>query len=106
MIPVLTAAQAAAWDESARNKHNIPGRVLMEAAGRAVAQVVADEFGNALKQGVLLVAGNGNNGGDGWVAARALKGLGLRVLAAEAEGKRSPDCEANRALARESGVEM
>ncbi|MSR07768.1 MAG: NAD(P)H-hydrate dehydratase [Gemmatimonadetes bacterium] len=105
MIPVLTAAQAAAWDAAARTAHGIPGRVLMDAAGRAVAQVVADTFGAALSQGVLLAAGPGNNGGDGWVAARALRAMGLRVLAVEAGERRSPDGEANRALALAAGVE-
>jgi NAD(P)H-hydrate epimerase len=105
MIPVLTAAQAASWDDAARTKHGIPSLVLMESAGRAVAQVVGDEFGGALRQGALLAAGPGNNGGDGWVAARALKALGIRVLAVEAGAKRSPDCDANRRLALASGVE-
>lgn len=78
----------------------------MDAAGRAVAQVVADVFGAALGQGVLLAAGPGNNGGDGWVAARALRALGVRVLAVEAGERRTPDCEANRALALAAGVEV
>ncbi|MBI4503706.1 MAG: NAD(P)H-hydrate dehydratase [Gemmatimonadetes bacterium] len=105
MIPVLSAAQAAAWDERARLEAGIPSRVLMESAGRGVARVVAREFGADLSRGVIVAAGPGNNGGDGWVAARALQAIGVRVLAAESAGERTPDCAANRVLALATGVE-
>jgi NAD(P)H-hydrate epimerase len=104
-IPVLHAAQAAEWDERARTAARIPSRVLMEAAGRAVAQLTAREYAALLEGGVLVVAGHGNNGGDGWVAARALKAGGVAVWVAELDRERSPDCEANRALALAEGVE-
>jgi NAD(P)H-hydrate epimerase len=106
MIPVLNATQAANWDERARTAHDIPSRVLMEAAGRATADVLAGEYPEALADGVLVVAGHGNNGGDGWVVARALGALGVRVFAAEIDRPRSPDCEANRKLALDEGVEL
>lgn len=103
-IPVLNAAQAAEWDERARTQAGIPSRVLMEAAGRAVAHVTARELPVALQSGALLVAGHGNNGGDGWVAARALRVAGVPIWATEVERERSSDCEANRALALAEGV--
>jgi NAD(P)H-hydrate epimerase len=77
----------------------------MEAAGRATAAVLAREYPEALRDGVLLVAGHGNNGGDGWVVARALAAMGVRVLATEIDRERSPDCAANRALALDDHVE-
>ena len=103
-IPVLDAAQAASWDEHARVAAGIPSRVLMEAAGRSVAQVIARDYGTVLWRGVLIVAGHGNNGGDGWVAARALHALGVPVYAVDEDRSRSPDCEANRTLALSEGV--
>jgi hydroxyethylthiazole kinase-like uncharacterized protein yjeF len=105
VIPVITAAEAAAWDARARAAHAIPSRVLMESAGRAAALVIAREFAPVLGRGVLVAAGPGNNGGDGWVVARALRAVGVRVWAAELARGRSPDCEANRALAVAEGVE-
>ncbi|MBI2071811.1 MAG: NAD(P)H-hydrate dehydratase [Gemmatimonadetes bacterium] len=115
-IPVLDAQQAAAWDERARVTAKIPSRVLMESAGRGIAHVIGREFGADSRNprlkpggpgaGVILACGPGNNGGDGWVVARALKAAGRPVWAADAGGKRSPDCAANRALALASGVEL
>ena len=98
--------QAASWDESARVSAEIPSRVLMESAGRALAAVMAGEFAGRLESGVLLVAGHGNNGGDGWVAARALRAMGVPVWAVDEARERSDDCEANRRLALDDGVEL
>lgn len=103
-IPVLNAAQAAAWDERARTEASVPSRVLMDAAGRAVAALVARVYPAALRHGVLIAAGHGNNGGDGWVVARALHAIGVPVWVAETASDRSPDCAANRALAIDDGV--
>lgn len=105
ILPVLNATQAAQWDAAAREQHGVPSRVLMDAAGRAVAAVLARTYADALWPGVLVVAGHGNNGGDGWVAARALHALGVRVRVAELDRDRSPDCAANRTLALADGVE-
>ena len=102
-IPVLSAAEAAAWDAAARTQYHIPSRVLMESAGRAAAAVLAREFPDALERGVLIVAGAGNNGGDGWVLARALHGSGLPVWVVGLDPK-TDDAIDNRALARVAGV--
>jgi len=58
-------------------KYGIPGLVLMENAGRAVADVLLDNFNYADK--VAIFAGGGNNGGDGFVVARHLISEGLDV---------------------------
>jgi NAD(P)H-hydrate epimerase len=104
IVPVLSAAESAAWDARAREA-GIPSRVLMEAAGRAAAGVIARECAEALDRGVLVACGPGNNGGDGWVVARALRACGVVVRGVDLPRERSVDCEANRALALAQGVE-
>ena len=71
---LLSAAQAKAADAYSINEAGIPGIVLMEHAGRAV----ADEAQRMAKiERAVIVTGPGNNGGDGWVAARHLWGRGI-----------------------------
>ncbi len=75
----------------------------METAGRAVAQVLVAELPHAVRGGVLIAAGGGNNGGDGWVLARALHATGIPVRVAAVDPK-TDDAIDNRALARLDGV--
>jgi hydroxyethylthiazole kinase-like uncharacterized protein yjeF len=73
-----------------------PGVALMERAGRAVADVVAR---HPLGTRVLVVAGPGNNGGDGFVAARVLAERGYPVrllLVGSVDGLRGDAAEAAR----------
>ena len=77
MIELLTTAEMAEADRLAI-AGGIAGIALMENAGRAVADAAG-----AVLQGrrVVIVAGPGNNGGDGFVAARHLaeRGYSVRV---------------------------
>jgi len=57
----------------------IPSLQLMERAGRGVAEHARDMLGHTPGRKVIVVAGKGNNGGDGFVAARYLKGWGYQV---------------------------
>jgi len=102
-IPVLAASEAAAWDAAARTQYRVPSRVLMETAGRATVQVLVTELPEATTGGVLVAAGAGNNGGDGWVIARALHAAGIPVWVAAVDPK-TDDAIDNRALARVDGV--
>lgn len=102
-IPVLSAGEAALWDRNARTQSRIPSRVLMETAGRAVAAVTLREFPDVARRGALVVVGAGNNGGDGWVLARALHAMGVPVWVTGLDPK-SDDGVDNRALARLDGV--
>jgi hydroxyethylthiazole kinase-like uncharacterized protein yjeF len=102
MIPVLTPEQSNSWDSRAA-KAGISLATLMENAGRAAAAVLAERYGYSLRMGVLVAAGPGNNGGDGWVIARALNRVDIPVWVASS-GIASNLCEQMAQLARAEGV--
>ena len=103
LLPVLSPLQSAAWDARAE-RAGIALGTLMEAAGRAVATVLLREFPHAARQGVLIAAGTGHNGGDGWVLSRALHRLEVPVWVASIAGTPAPLTATIAALARGEGV--
>src|SRR5262245_26041087 len=73
--PLIFSRQALReLDRRAVEEFHIPILVLMENAGRAVADAALRRMGK--KGRVLILAGPGNNGGDGLVAARHLHNAG------------------------------
>ena len=76
MRPILTADEMRAAD-AWTIVHGLPGTTLMENAGLAVARAIESRFGKERR--VAIVCGLGNNGGDGFVIARALKSDWTRV---------------------------
>ena len=70
---IVTAEQMRELDRLTIQKHGVPSLTLMERAGEAIAQAILERFARNAKKGVLVVAGKGNNGGDGLVVARLLK---------------------------------
>jgi len=78
-MKVLTGTQMKALDQKAIEEHGIPSLVLMENAGRNIAEVMADEIEDLAEAQILVVSGKGNNGGDGLCAARHLIHMGVLV---------------------------
>ena len=70
---VVTAEQMREMDRLTIQKYGVPSLTLMERAGEGITKAILERFGRAAKKGVLIVAGKGNNGGDGLVVARLLK---------------------------------
>lgn len=76
MLELLTAEEMGRADRLAI-EGGVPGATLMENAGRAVADEVVRRFPD--QEAVVVLCGPGNNGGDGFVAARHLKERGYKV---------------------------
>lgn len=101
-IPVLTPDQSQTWDRLAAES-GLGLATLMENAGRASAVVLSERYGPLLRDGVLVAAGPGNNGGDGWVLARALHRADVPVWVTSTESA-SELCQLMARLARADGV--
>jgi len=67
-------------DSFAINRLAVPGVVLMENAGKNTAQVIDDFLCGSAGRRIAVVAGSGNNAGDGFVVARHLAIRGGRVV--------------------------
>lgn len=102
-LRVVSAREAAAADAAAVAA-GIPARALMQRAGAAAAAEVALRYPARLARGVLIAAGGGNNGGDGWTIAAALHAAGVRVRVVECVAARSAEARAERAHALAAGV--
>lgn len=76
---LLSAAESRELDRLSQTSYGIDSYSLMTRAGAAVAHAVARQWPAALAAGVVVVAGRGNNGGDGLVAARKLREAGATV---------------------------
>ena len=76
---VLSADQMKAVDRAAIDKLGLPGLVLMENAGRGVAEIIARARPHLPGLDVRVVCGSGQNGGDGFVLARHLLDRGAQV---------------------------
>ncbi len=104
---VVFPDEMAALDRAAMHS-GIPSLQLMERAGKHVAEQARDMVGLCAGKRVVVVAGRGNNGGDGLVAARYLSSWGaetLTVILGEASGLR-PDAAVNHRRLVEAGCEV
>jgi NAD(P)H-hydrate epimerase len=86
----------------------IPGPVLMENAGIRITGAILKRFPRITEENVVIVAGKGNNGGDGFVVARHLFNLGARpnVLLLASKEELKGDAALNLGIAEKIGVEI
>lgn len=119
-IRLVTAEEMAAFDRATIQGRGVPSLTLMERAGKEAAQVIAawwrstegaagarargaaggkarSAAGARTASAVLVLCGRGNNGGDGFVAARHLKtaGFAVRAIVAADENSLSPDARSS-----------
>jgi len=102
----MTREDARRFDERATRELGIPGVVLMENAGRGAAEVVRERFAPFGRGRVVVFAGAGNNGGDGFVVARhlALAGAAVRVHLCGDRAKLPHDAAVNLRILERMGI--
>ena len=88
----LTSEQEREADKNAIN-FGLSSEMLMKRAGRAIADEVQAAARRLNAKKVLIVCGTGNNGGDGYVAARELLTRGFAVMVYCLEGELSAGCK-------------
>src|SRR3954469_10269465 len=100
---VVSASESAERDRAAIES-GTPSRVLMERAGTAAANEIERRYSERLRDGAVVFAGPGNNGGDGWVVASRLARSGVDVSVIDFAGPKlkSPESIAFRTEAIDS----
>lgn len=107
-MKIVTSHEMKRIDRLTIEGYGVPSLVLMERAGLAVAAKVKDLFPPQPHQKVTVIAGGGNNGGDGLVTARILQNWGYRVkvlILAEKDAL-SLDCAAQYQITRHFGIKI
>jgi NAD(P)H-hydrate epimerase len=105
-MKVLTSAEMKEIDRRTIEDIGIPGPVLMENAGIQVFRVIQALFPGLAGENIVIVAGKGNNGGDGFVVARHLHNHGARpqVLLLASKQEIGGDAALNLKIAQAVGV--
>ena len=76
---LVTAKEMQEIDKETIQSFGIPGQVLMENAGRGAFDMLVRFFPNITSKRICVLAGRGNNGGDGFVVARYLLQMGIKT---------------------------
>jgi hydroxyethylthiazole kinase-like uncharacterized protein yjeF len=104
---LVTAGQMQRMDHETINSFGIPGMVLMENAGRGAVDMFVRKFGPLNKKTtgnkkVAILAGRGNNGGDGFVMGRYLmeKGIPTTIFLLSTQDRLTGDAKTNLRLAQ------
>jgi len=77
---LVTASEMQKMDKETIEKFGLPGIVLMENAGRCAVAFFMSQFSDISDKRIGIIAGSGNNGGDGFVMARYLISAGEDVI--------------------------
>jgi|SRR3989338_867936 len=104
----VTRVEVRELDCRAIEEYGVPGVVLMENAGRAVAEEALKMLPTHDTKRVAILCGKGNNGGDGFVATRHLHnhGVGVKVflLCKAGEVASSPDAYTHLKIVQKMGL--
>jgi len=105
-MKVLTSKQMQGIDGKAINELGIIGPILMENAGYQIFAEILKRFPEVEREKILVVAGKGNNGGDGFVVARHLFNRGAQpqvILLSEMQDLKG-DAALNAGIADRIGI--
>ena len=105
-MKVATAELMRKLDQRAISEFGIPGMVLMENAARGIVSTLFRSFPDLPTSRVGILAGRGNNGGDGLAAARYLanRGIPCRIFLFAAQEEVKGDAGANLEILKRMGV--
>lgn len=106
-VPLPTPAEMSRWDSLMEKEYGIPSLLLMENAAREALHVLKAKHGVWPGMRVLVLAGAGNNGGDGVALARLLynAGCAVRVVTAKPGEEYSGIAKEHYIAALKAGVE-
>src|SRR5438445_13581154 len=79
-MKALTAAEMRQVDLLTTERYGIPSLRLMENAGTRFFEFLRSSYGDLAASHAAVLCGKGNNGGDGFVAARLLQEKGLKAV--------------------------
>jgi NAD(P)H-hydrate epimerase len=107
-MKVVTAELMQQLDRRAIEETGIPGIVLMENAGRGIAGEILRSYPEILAGKVAIIAGRGNNGGDGFVIARYLinRGVAVKLFLLAAREQVKGDAKVNLDIITEKHVPL
>jgi hydroxyethylthiazole kinase-like uncharacterized protein yjeF len=107
-MKVLTSAEMREIDRKTIEDVGIPGPVLMENAGIRVTRAILERFPEAASERIVIIAGKGNNGGDGLVVARHLSGWGAmpKVILLGSKAELRGDAALNFGIAERMGLDI
>src|SRR5574337_10828 len=105
-VNIVTASQMRELDRRATEEYGIPSLLLMENAGLQAVLELERAFPRLTQCRVAIVCGKGNNGGDGFVAARHLfdRGIAVEVLLLARPTEVKEDAGTNLEIIRKLGV--
>lgn len=105
-LDIVTAQEMYEWDRVAIEEAGVEGTMLMESAGRAVAEDMSRHIDRHDR--VVVLIGSGNNGGDGFVIAKTLlnRGYDIETWQVVADEKITGDAAAHKGIFLASGFEL
>lgn len=103
MKRLITPSRIREMEQAFMKESGMPGLLLMEHAAQAVARILLE----MTEAGALFLCGGGNNGGDGWAAARIFASMGRKAVIWSLKDPESlqGDAKINADLAMKLGIE-